>query len=125
MGDQVTLRYVDTMEYYDPQTGEVVTDITNVDEANLALRPSTYRDITYTVAACVTMRHSMSYRYYGTDAFVLNAKVFQKDSNTSGIMTYLYDTTKETNAAMEAFLKDYTENIEPKLGLRVETVIYG
>ncbi|WP_243140925.1 ABC transporter permease [Candidatus Galacturonibacter soehngenii] len=115
VGDQVTLRYVDTMEYYDPQTGEVVTDITNVDEASLALRPSTYRDITYTVAACVTMRHSMSYRYYGTDAFVLNAKVFQKDSNTSGIMTYLYDTTKETNAAMEAFLKDYTENIEPTL----------
>lgn len=115
VGDQVTLRYVDTMEYYDPQTGEVVADITNADEANLALRPSTYRDITYTVAACVTMRHSMSYRYYGTDAFVLNAKVFQRDSNTSGIMTYLYDTTKETNATMEAFLKDYTENIDPTL----------
>lgn len=115
VGDEITLRYVDTMEYYDPQTGEVVKDITDADITSLPFRPSTYRDITYTVAACVTMRHSMSYRYYGMDAFVLNAQVFQRDTNTSGIMTFLYDTTKESNATMEAFLKDYTENIDPTL----------
>lgn len=115
VGDQITLRYVDTMEYYDPQTGEAVKDITDADITSLPFRPSTYRDITYTVAACVTMSHSMSYRYYGMDAFVLNAEVFQRDSNTSGIMTFLYDTTKKSNATMEAFLKDYTQNIDPTL----------
>lgn len=115
VGDQITLRYVDTMEYYDPQTGEAIKDITDADLTSLPFRPSSYRDITYTVAACVTMRHSMSYRYYGMDAFVLNADVFQRDSNTSGIMTFLYDTTKESNTTVEAFLKDYTENIDPTL----------
>jgi putative ABC transport system permease protein len=115
LGDQVTIRYIDEQEYYDMKTGEVLDDLTNVDTDNVGLRTSKFHDVTYTVTACVTMRHSMSYRYYGSDAFILNAAVFKRDSKTSDIMSYLYDTTKDSNDAMDTFLADYTENIDPTL----------
>lgn len=57
----------------------------------------------------------MSLRYYGSDAFILNSNVFQKDTGTSNILSYLCDTTNEKNSEMETFLSEYTNNIEPTL----------
>ncbi|MCQ5130418.1 ABC transporter permease [Butyricicoccus faecihominis] len=114
IGDEVTLRYVDEYEYYDVRTGEVMP-AEEIEAGFVGSRAVKYHDVTYTVAACVTMQHAMSYRYSGADAFVLNSDVFQRDTGTSNIMTYLFNTTPESNAEMEAFLKDYTENIDPLL----------
>lgn len=115
VGDKVTLRYVDELEYYDIRTGETLEDTDAVEAAYLGSRVKHYHDVTYTVAACVTMRHSMSYRYYGSDEFVLNSEVFLRDSKTAGVMTYLYNTAESAIEPMEHFLSHYTENEEPTL----------
>ena len=114
VGDEVTLRHVDEYEFFDVRTGEVQENPDSIELGFVGTRAKTYHDVTYTVCARVTMRHSMSYRYYGRDAFVLNADVLRRDAaGEVGVMTYLFNTTPESNAKMEAFLKDYTENVLP------------
>ena len=39
---------------------------------------------------------------------------FIRDTGTDCVMYYAFNTTDEANAAMEAFLKDYTGNVEPR-----------
>ena len=61
LGDAVTLRYVETSEYYDPDTGEVWPMLEDVpDGANWVERPVEYRDVDYTVAALVTVPSALS-----------------------------------------------------------------
>ena len=116
LGDTVTLRYVEESEYYDPDTGEVWSTLEDVpDGANWVERPTQYRDVEYTVAALVTVPTALSYRYYGSDEFVLNDQTFVQDTGTDSVMYYAFDTTDEANAAMEAFLSDYTENVNTEL----------
>ena len=78
-------------------------------------RPVQYRDVDYTVAALVTVPSALSYRYYGSDEFILNDETFVQDTGTDSVMYYAFDTTDEANAAMEAFLADYTGNVNPEL----------
>ena len=54
------------------------------------------------------------YRYYGADEFILNDQTFMQDSGTDSVMYYAFDTTDEANGAMEKFLADYTENVNPQ-----------
>ncbi len=122
VGDKITLRYVDEWERYDKRTGEALTPeqadelSANADTFNyVALRAKEYRDVEYTVAACVTMKHSMTYRYYGRDEFILNSEVFKRDTKSAEIMTYLFNTTPESDAHFEEFLKKYTEETNPLL----------
>ena len=56
----------------------------------------------------------LSYRYYGADEFILNDQTFMQDSGTDSVMYYAFDTTDEANGAMEKFLADYTENVNPQ-----------
>lgn len=115
LGDTVTIRYVEEFEYYDPATGEVYGSRGNVPEnAAYAERAVKYREVKYTVAALVAVPSALSYRYYGRDEFVLGAETFIRDTGTDSVMYYAFDTTKASNAAMEAFLKDYTENVNPQ-----------
>ncbi len=115
IGDEVTVRYVDKWEYYDINTDKTVENPEDLNSDDLGRRIAESHEVTYTVTALVTLRHSMSYRYYGSDQFVLNSEVFKRDTGTSDIMTYLYDTTQETNESMEQFLMDYTENTDPTI----------
>ena len=73
-----------------------------------------YRDVEYEVVALVTVPSALSYRYYGADEFVMNDQTFIRDTGTDSVMYYAFDTTSEANAAMEAFLADYTENANPQ-----------
>ena len=114
LGDTITLRYVEEMEYVDPDTGESYGTVPPEDE-NYREVPKTYRDVTYTVVALVTVPSSLDYGYYGSDEFVLNSETFCQDTGTDCVMSYAFDTTDESNAAMEAFLQDYTENQNPQL----------
>ena len=77
-----------------------------------------YRDVEYEVAALVTVPSALSYRYYGADEFVMNDQTFIRDTGTDSVMYYAFDTTSEANAAMEAFLADYTENANPQSTMR-------
>lgn len=113
-GEQVTIRYVDEWEYFSSETGEKIEDIENF-EGDFEQRALKYHDEIYTVAACVTMKNSMSYRYYGYDEFVLNAQTFMEDTGSSSIMTYIFNTTEESDASMGEFLTDYTEKVNPTL----------
>ena len=115
VGDTVTLRYVDAFEYYDPITGDIYPDDIDLDTvSSWAYRAKTYQDIDYTVAALVSVPSAISYRYYGSDEFVLNDQTFRNDTNTDVVMLYAFNTSAEQNAAMEAFLSDYTNNVNPQ-----------
>ena len=71
------------------------------------------------------MPSAFSYRYYGADEFILNDQTFIQDSGTSDVMYYAFDTTDETNAAMESFLADYTENVNPELDYESKATYAG
>lgn len=117
LGDTVTLRYVEELEYYNPNTGEVYgtwNDIPNPDTDVWAERAAKWRDVDYTVVALVSVPSPLDYRYYGSDEFVLNDQTFIQDTQTDTIMYYAFDTTDDTNDKMEAFLSDYTNNVNPK-----------
>ena len=115
LGDTVTIRYVEQTEYYNPDTGEVYGPWENVPEgACYADRAVKYRDVEYEVAALVTVPMALSYRYYGADEFIMNDQTFIQDTGTDSVMYYAFDTTDEANAAMESFLADYTENVNPQ-----------
>lgn len=117
LGDTVTLRYVEELEYYNPNTGEVYgswDDIPNPDTDVWASRAAKWRDVDYTVAALVSVPSPLDYRYYGSDEFVLNDQTFIQDTQTDTIMYYAFDTTEDTNDQMEAFLSDYTNNVNPQ-----------
>lgn len=126
LGDTVTVRYVEESEFYDPDTGEVWAAYEDIpDGANYVERPVKYRDMDYTVAALVTVPFALSYRYYGSDEFILNDQTFVQDSGTGSIMYYAFDTTDEANAAMESFLADYTENVNPELDYESKATYAG
>ena len=114
LGSTVTLRYVEEYEYYDPDTGEVYPEDADLSQVNWASRAVKYRDVEYEVAALVTVPSAFSYRYYGADEFILNDQTFMQDSGTDSVMYYAFDTTDEANGAMEKFLADYTENVNPQ-----------
>lgn len=126
LGDRVTIRYVEEFEYYDPTTGEIYGSPEDVPEgAPFAQRALKYRDVDYTVAALVIVPSALSYRYYGADEFVLGAETFLRDTGTDAVMYYAFDTTQEANAAMEAFLQDYTENVNPQFDYESKATYAG
>ena len=78
-------------------------------------RVVSYRDVEYTVAALVSVPHAISYRYYGSDEFVLNAQTFIQDTGTDKVMLYAFNMEDDAaNDAMESFLADYTETQAPQ-----------
>ncbi len=119
LGDTVTLRYVDEYEYYYTDTGEIIEDlsVTETDGDRVyEVRPVKYRDVDYTVAALVSVPHAISYRYYGSDEFVLSDQTFIRDTGTDEVMLYTFDVADDAaNDAMEAFLGHYTQNEAPQL----------
>lgn len=126
LGDTVTLRYVEQSEFYDPDTGEVWAAYEDIpDGANYIERPTQYRDVDYTVTALVSVPTALSYRYYGNDEFILNDATFVQDTGTDSVMYYAFDTTDEANAAMEAFLANYTENVDPTLDYESKATYAG
>ena len=115
LGDIVTVRYVEESEFVDPDTGIAYPSVEDVPAgANWVEQPVKYRDVEYEVAALVSVPSAFSYRFYGADEFILNDQTFIQDSGTSDVMYYAFDTADEANDAMEEFLRDYTENVNPQ-----------
>ena len=64
----------------------------------------------------MTVPGSIDYRFYGADQYVMNAEVFKRDSGTASVMHWCFNTTDEAGPEMEAFLADYTENVQTLYG---------
>ena len=129
LGDTVTVRYIEEFEYYDNTTDELLP----IDQVGAAYEAGhsvtsyakTYRDVDYTVAALVTVPRALGYRYYGDDAFILNDQTFIRDSGTADVMYYAFNTDDGADAAMEAFLQDYTQNVNPRLDYESKATYAG
>ena len=116
LGDIVTLRYVEDLEYYNPRTGEVYPSFDSIrDDDIYCERPTKYRDVDYEVVALVQMPGSLGYRYAGADEFILNETTFIRDTGTSNVMLYACDVADEAVDAAEAFLSDYTQHVDAAL----------
>lgn len=113
IGDTVTVRHIRELEYYNPETGEVYENEDAIGDQPYQMRAIRYEDIDYEVAALVSVPITLSYRYFGSDEFILNDQTFMQDTGTSDLMVYFFDTTDEANPKMEQFLQDYTENVNP------------
>lgn len=112
VGDKVRLRYVDEVEYYNPDTGEIYETIPETE--SYLMRDKKYREVEYEVAATVILSDKLSYRSFGSDPFILGAERFKKDTRTDNIMLYAFDMEEGQAPQMEKFLKKYTENINPQ-----------
>lgn len=113
IGDTVTVRHIRELEYYNPETGEVYENEDAIGDQPYRMRTIRYEDIDYEVAALVSVPITLSYRYFGSDEFILNDQTFMQDTGTSDLMVYFFDTTDEANPKMEQFLQNYTENVNP------------
>ena len=117
VGDTVHLRYVEEWEYYYTDTGEAIppdeVDAAYLGDRAVSSRAKTYREKDYTVVAAVVIPSSIDYRFYGADQFLLGAEQFKQDTQTSSVMTYVFDTADDATDRMEAFLANYTENVQP------------
>lgn len=114
LGDTITLHYIDEVEYYDTDTGEILNPDDIKEGQNYDTRTTKFRDVEYTVAALVMVPYSISYRYFGNDEFIMNDETFIRDTGTEEVMVYAFDTTKEANAQMEAFISQFTNNTMPQ-----------
>lgn len=113
LGDTITLRHVDSWEYIDDVTGEILDPDKLPNDERYHPRAKTYRDISYTVTALVSVPYPLSYRYFGADEFVLGDQTFIEDTETSNVMLYAFN--MEDDAAterMESFLSSFTQNQE-------------
>ncbi len=121
VGDTVTLRYVSEWIDVDLATGEEISAeeadmrYSRMENDTFAHRPKVYEEKEYTVCALVTVPSAISFRYniVGANSYILGAERFKEDTGTDLIMIYTYDTTEESNAAMEEFLADYTKIVQP------------
>jgi len=122
VGDTVTLRYVSEWMFVDLATGaEISTEeaesrYNQGDNETFASRPKVFEEKEYTVCALVCVPSAISFRYgvVGADDFILGAERYKRDVPTCLTMIYIYNTTEESNAAMEDFLADYTETVQPE-----------
>ena len=120
IGDTVTLRYVTEWMYVDMDTGEELS-LDEVDaqydrgEINFSTRAKAFEERSYTVCALVEVPNALSYRYtsMGSSELILGAERFRQDSGMDSVMTYVFDTAEGTAPAMEEFLEDYTQSVQP------------
>lgn len=120
VGDTVKLRYVEEWVNVDTDTGEELSEEEaearwNRGEENFAPRAKVYEEKAYTVCARIEIPSAFSYRYsvIGASELAMGAELFKQDTGMSSVMLYAFNTTEESNAAMEDFLKEYTQSAQP------------
>jgi putative ABC transport system permease protein len=120
VGDTVTLRYVEEWMHVDMETGEELSaDEADTrwerGEANYVPRAKVYEEKEYTVCARISIPSALTYRYstLGASELAMGAELFRQDTGMNSVMIYAFNTAGESNAAMEDFLKEYTESVQP------------
>ena len=111
VGDKVSIHY-EEYEHYDPATGEIIENINDSRYQDITIESRILKsyDVEYEVAAMVVVPHTMTYRYYGNDEFLLNSETFKRDTGMNTVMYYAFDMEEASIPAMEAFLTDYTSS---------------
>ena len=109
VGDQVTIRFIKEEEYYNPETGEIYEDLREIRNRHLPYqeRIIAYEDKTYEVAARVEVPTSISYRFFGSDEFVMGADTFIRDSGTSDVLYYAFDCEDGKVDAAEQWMQNF------------------
>ncbi|MDE7428682.1 MAG: ABC transporter permease, partial [Lachnospiraceae bacterium] len=107
VGDQITIRYVEEYEYYNPETGEIYEQYEEIGDRPYRERAKVYEDKVYEVAARVEVPGKLSYRYYGADEFVMGADTFIRDSGTSDILYYAFDCEDDKVDAVEQWMQSF------------------
>ncbi|MBD5520859.1 MAG: ABC transporter permease [Lachnospiraceae bacterium] len=116
LGDKVVIRYTDEYEYYNPQTGKVYDSFDDIASDDLwRVRPVSYHEVEYEVAALVVIPNSLTYRYkLMQDEFVLGAETFKRDTGTDAVMYYAFNMDENAIDDMEDYIADLTENVMPR-----------
>lgn len=70
-------------------------------------------------------QYSLSNQVSNSFEYYVSAGEFQKHCPQIFLMNYLLDTKAGGEAEMEAFLKDYTENVEPAMNYQSRTMVQG
>lgn len=107
LGDQITIRYVEEYEYFDPDTGEIYAEDEDLSDKRYGEKAKVYEDKVYEVAALVNVPNKLSYRYYGADEFVMGAETFIRDSGTSEVMYYAFDCADDQVEDVEQWMQDF------------------
>lgn len=107
VGDQVTIRYIREEEYYNPETGEIYEDLTEIRDQPYEERVIAYEDKTYEVVARVEVPNMLTYRFYGTDEFVMGADTFIRDSGTSDVLYYAFDCEDDRIDTVEQWMQNF------------------
>lgn len=114
-GDKVTIRFIDSYEFYNTETGEIYEELPERGPL-IDVRFLDYHEMDYEVAALVTVPNSLSYRYGGSGTdYVMPADMFLRDTGSSDILYYAFDAEDTVIPSMEQYLADYTGNINPLL----------
>ncbi len=114
IGDEVTVRYTHKTIYKELDTGKLKENPETI-SGGYELVSQDYQDVTYKVVALVGVDHNMTYRYYGSHAYILGADQFIGDSKTDNLLYALVDTDDTADNANETFLKDYTTKVNDDL----------
>ena len=107
IGDQITIRYIEEYEYYNPETGEIYEEEEDIGDQPYRDRAKVYEDKVYEVAALVDVPNTLSYRYYGADEFVMGADTFIRDSGTSDVLYYAFDCEDIQVDAVEQWMQNF------------------
>ncbi len=112
IGDQVTIHYSE-FELYNINTGEGYENMEAAREsdpsgASIGIRYFNEHSATYEVAATVTVSNKLSYRFGGSNDYVMNAEMFKRETGSDALMYYAFDCEEDSRDGMEQFLSDYT-----------------
>ena len=107
VGDQITIRYVEEYEYYNPETGKIYEENEEIGDRPYRERAKVYEDKVYEVAALLEVPGTLSYRYYGADEFVMGADTFIRDSGTSDVLYCAFDCEDDKVDTAEQWMQGF------------------
>lgn len=113
LGDTVTVRYNDLVQYVNIVTGSVYADFESIPEAEWAEIEikREYHEVDYEICAVVEFSHSLGYRYsIMGDFFLLSSDAFKAEIQNSIPLYIAFDVSDEAKQNVEEFLSKYTEN---------------
>lgn len=112
VGDQVTIQYSE-YELYNTNTGEAYENMEAARASDptgeaVGIRYFNEHSAAYEVAATVTVSNKLSYRFGGSNEYVMNAELFRRETGSDALMYYAFDCEEDSRDEMEQFLSDYT-----------------
>ena len=108
VGEQIKISYYESILRYDVNTGDAINENTKIED--IRWKYENPRDITYTVCAKVIVPYPMSSRVFGSMHFVLGTDTYLKETGSDLVMSYMFNTAKESNEEIQEFLEQYMEN---------------